>query len=144
MTRPMYESQLDREAEAAVARELAERWNCTALKMKPSYVVDFAMLRHNKCEAFVEIKCRNYTMERMDSMGGFMLSLDKWRAGIDLARSSGALFVVVVDTPDSTWWHKVGTSPEHDGLSFRGRTDRGDPQDVEPVVLLKSWRFKRL
>jgi len=146
VSRSLYETQKDQLAEARVAKRVAAKWDCRPIKLRPLYVIDYAMLRDGKCHAFVEIKCRSYSMRQMDDMGGFMLSLDKWRAGIDLSRCSGAAFILVVSTPDvdavgGIYWYS-GT--EHDGLSFGGRTDRDDPQDVEPVVLLKAARFKKL
>jgi hypothetical protein len=146
VSRPLYETKKDILAEARVAKRVAIKWNCKPIKLRPLYVIDYAMLRDGKCHAFVEIKCRSYSMKQMDDMNGFMLSLDKWRAGIDLSRASGAEFIIVVDTPDATWWHQVNPErpADHDGLSFGGRTDRDDPQDVEPVVLLRYGRFKKL
>jgi len=146
MNRPLYETNKDRLAEARVAKRVADKWSCKPVKLRPTYVVDYALLQGDVCKAFMEIKCRNYSMKQMDDMGGFMLSLDKWRAGIDLSRCSGAAFILVVSTPDAVWWHRIeaGKPDDHDGVAFGGRTDRDDPQDVEPVVLLKAVRFKKL
>lgn len=141
MSRSLYETQKDQLAEARVAKRVAAKWDCRPIKLRPLYVIDYAMLRDGKCHAFVEIKCRSYSMRQMDDMGGFMLSLDKWCKGNELAKAGGTSFVIVVDAVGGIYWYS-GT--EHDGLSFGGRTDRDDPQDVEPVVLLKAARFKKL
>ena len=146
MSRSLYETQKDKLAEARVAKRVAAKWDCRPIKLRPLYVIDYAMLRDGKCHAFVEIKCRSYSMKQMDDMGGFMLSLDKWRAGIDLSRCSGAAFILVVSTPDAVWWRRIeaGKPDDHDGVAFGGRTDRDDPHDVEPVVLLRYTRFRKL
>jgi hypothetical protein len=141
MNRPLYETNKDRLAEARVAKRVADTWSCRPVKLRPTYVVDYALLQGDVCKAFMEIKCRNYSMKQMDDMGGFMLSLDKWCKGNELAKAGGTSFVIVVDAVGGIYWYS-GT--EHDGLSFGGRTDRDDPQDVEPVVLLKAARFKKL
>lgn len=149
MNRPLYETNKDRLAEARVAKRVADKWLCKPVKLRPTYVVDYALLQGDVCKAFMEIKCRNYSMKQMDDMGGFMLSLDKWCKGTELAKAGGTSFVIVVDASDGIWWHQAysaekSVQPRHDGLSFGGRMDRDDPQDVEPVVLLKYERFSRL
>lgn len=141
MSRPLYETNKDRLAEARVAKRVADKWSCKPVKLRPTYVVDYALLQGDVCKAFMEIKCRNYSMQQMYDMGGFMLSLDKWCKGNELAKAGGTSFVIVVDAVGGIYWYS-GT--DHDGLSFGGRTDRDDPQDVEPVVLLKAARFKKL
>ena len=141
MNRPMYETHRDRIAEARVAKKIADKWLCKAIKLRPTYVVDYALMQGDAFKAFLEIKCRNYSMKQMDDMGGFMLSLDKWTKGLELARAGGIEFVIAVDAVGGTYWYR---GHEHDGLSLGGRTDRDDPQDVEPVVLLRAERFKKL
>lgn len=100
------------------------------------------MLRDGKCRALSEIKVRRYSMEQMARMGGFMLSLHKWTAARTLADAAKVPFLVVVEAGGDIFWHTA--NGEHDGISFGGRTDRNDADDVEPVVLLKPHRFKRL
>ena len=89
MNRPMYETHRDRIAEARVAKKIADKWLCKAIKLRPTYVVDYALMQGDAFKAFLEIKCRNYSMKQMDDMGGFMLSLDKWTKGFELAGHTG-------------------------------------------------------
>lgn len=141
MNRPLYESPQDVENERRVADKIAVAWNCTVSRLKRAYPVDYAIFTESKCRAFAELKCRRYTMAQLDSMGGFMLSMHKWAEARSLCNAAGVPFVVIVEDADgAVWWHRT-TTFGNDGIVLGGRTDRGDDQDVEPVILLKASRF---
>lgn len=142
MSRPIYESARDLGNEARVAQRISAAWQCDVVKLKRAYAVDYALLTGRACRALCEIKVRSYSMERLGSMGGFMLSLHKWHEGQSLARAARVPFVIVVDADGELHWHSV--NGEHDGLIFGGRSDRNDEQDVEPVVTLMPHRFTKL
>ena len=78
-------------------------------------------------------------MDTLDRWGGFMLSLHKWSFGNLYAKDAGIHFVVVIKTTDGLWYHI--SKGEIDGISYGGRMDRNDPDDMEPVILLKKHRF---
>lgn len=142
-TRPLYETEDNLREQEGVARLVEEKWKCKFVKLKKAYALDYAVLRGGKIVAFAEVKCRNYTMEKLNSFGGFMLSLHKWTEAKNISGVSGVPFVLIVKTIDGFWHHST-TGFETDGISFGGRTDRNDLQDVEPVVILKGGRFKKL
>ena len=96
MNRPLYETQQDKIAEARVAKKIADKWGCKPIKLRPTYIVDYALISANGFVSFMEVKCRNYTMSEMDKMGGFMISLDKLAKGIQLARVGKAYFTIAV------------------------------------------------
>ena len=140
MQRPIYETAQNTAREMAVAQRAAQAWNARAVKLKTAYAVDYALLRDGRTKAFAECKCRTYPMGALDAMGGFMLSLHKWAAMKALAWASGLPVLLVVECADGLWFHKP-TDFSHDGIGYSGRTDRNDPQDVEPVILLRQQRF---
>lgn len=147
MNRPLYETQQDKLAEARVAKKIADKWGCKPIKLRPTYIVDYALISANGFVSFMEVKCRNYTMSEMDSMGGFMISLDKLAKGVQLARVGKAYFTIAVSAKGVIYYYDIKNDNMldcHDGLSFGGRTDRDDPQDVEPVALMKAGRFLKL
>ena len=60
MTRPVYERQHDREREAAVARQIAHKWEAKCLMMPKFSAADMLILDHNnKPQCWAEIKSRN-------------------------------------------------------------------------------------
>ncbi len=142
--RPLYERPEDIANERRLAELVASEWDVQPLKLKTAYSVDYALTRAGRTLAFSEFKCRTYSMPQMDRMGGFMLSLHKWAAIKTLTDASGLPFVVVVGDGEGEVWHHRPTDFSHDGVAFGGRMDRGDHQDVEPVILLRMARFTRL
>lgn len=139
--RPLYESEDDRANERRLAAAVSVAWKVEPVKLKMAYNIDYALLRDGRTVAVSEFKCRKYSMEQLDSMGGFMLSLHKWMSAKHLSEAAGVPFVVVVADKDGVIWHHRPTEFVHDGIGYGGRTDRGDGQDVEPVVLLRKQRF---
>ena len=143
MSRPFYETKENTQQEKAVADFASRKWGCDFAKLKKAYALDYAIIRDKKVISFAEIKCRNYNMDRLDSLGGFMLSLHKWLEAKNICQVSGVPFSLLIRTEDGIWWHKTEDFL-NDSITIGGRYDRGDDQDVEPVVLLKSNRFKKL
>jgi hypothetical protein len=143
MSRPFYETNENIQQEKAVADFASRKWDCSFSKLKKAYALDYAIIRDKKVISFAEIKCRKYSMDRLDSLGGFMISLHKWLEAKNICQISDVPFSLLIRTEDGIWWHKTQDFL-NDGISIGGRFDRNDAQDVEPVVLLKSNRFKKL
>ena len=142
--RPTYETEADLAREDAVASIIEDQWKCKLVKLPNSYHLDFAATRGGKCVAFCEVKTRNYTMENIGHMGGYLLSLQKWIAARDMSMSSGVPFILVVRTLDGVYYSVFESDFLPDNLLVRGRKDRGDWQDIEPCVLLKTSRFIKI
>lgn len=142
--RPTYETSEDLEREGAVAAIVESQWNCKLVKLPKSYHLDFAATRGGKCVAFCEVKTRNYTMEHIGQMGGYLLSLQKWIAARNMSLSTAVPFILVVKTLDGVYYAAFDTDFLPDNLLVRGRKDRGDWQDIEPCVLLKTHRFIKI
>lgn len=134
--RPMYESARDRENEAAVAAILAPRWKSEAQKLPMAYYIDWLMMRGGKPVACMEVKCRNNPRAQYPTL---MLSLAKWMHGLQFSELMGIPFLVAVQWTDGIFWHKAGSFPVSFG--FGGRKDRGDSQDMEPVVFIPTDAF---
>jgi hypothetical protein len=123
-------------------------------KLPLQYKLDYAMRNDaNDVLGFIEVKVRNYTMAQIQDWGGYMLSLMKWTAGIQLAQTTGLPFVLVVKTRDGLYYLSVDTKVFTDSMiqkmihkrvKLSGRTDRGDWQDVEPCVMLDCNNFNRM
>jgi hypothetical protein len=142
--RPTYESEADLAREGGVAAIIEGLWGCKLVKLPISYHLDFAATRAAKCVAFCEVKTRNYSMQDIDKMGGYLLSLRKWIAARDLCLGSGVPFILVVKTLDGVYYAAFVTDFLPDDLLVRGRKDRDDWQDIEPCVLLKVKRFTQI
>jgi hypothetical protein len=153
--RPAYETPQDLANEEGVARVLARRWSATALKLKRFYPIDYAFCREERyttshngrpvlrstAAAFAEIKTRTYTWEQLDRLGGYALSLEKWSAAERLCSMAGLPFIVAVCAVGDLRYAVAGDF-SHDGVTYGGRSDRGDPSDKEPLILLNVARFK--
>ena len=141
--RPLYESEADLSREAKVMERLSKLWRCSFHKLPIRYHLDYAAVRNKRVVGYVEVKVRNYSMEQIDRMGGYMLSLGKMQAGQSLSSLSKVPICLVVQCTDATYWLAVKDFSEFP-VTITGRTDRGDAQDVEPCVLIPKARFKIL
>lgn len=130
MTRPIYENAASRNAEREVAEFLQQRWNCTLRKLPMAYRVDCALFKGGRLAGWIEIKCRGRRYPEM------FLSLHKYMSGRDLARASGVPFLIVYGFSDGGIF-SLKTTEDTPVIDIGGRQDRGDWQDVEPMVLLK-------
>ena len=140
--RPMYETEDQRTEEARIVNRVAEIWGVEAVKLKPAYAVDFIYLDNGNVSALVEAKNRKYSMDKMDHWGGVMCSLHKWSNGILYSQISNLPFVFLVGAVDGIYAHVADGNI--DGVIYSGRRDRNDPQDMEPVILLRKNRFEFL
>jgi hypothetical protein len=139
--RPTYETKSDRNNEQRVVEHICARWDCAYVKMPKRYELDYALHRQNEVIAFVEVKCRNYTLEDIGQMGGYMLSLAKWNAAQALTGFTGRPFYLAVQTLCGGWVARFRDFESTD-IRIGGRTDRKDWQDTEPVVMIPTRRFQ--
>ena len=141
--RQLYETQEDLSSEAEVADYLSKIWKCEMSKLPIRYHLDFVAQRGKNAVAFCEVKVRNYSMEQIGKMGGYMLSLGKWSSAKQMCEASGLPFILVIKATDGIWFSLID-SFRPDSVIVNGRTDRDDWQDIEPCVLIKQSRFKRI
>ena len=141
--RPLYETSADLNKEADVAKMLEDKWNCKFVKIPIKYHLDFVISRNDVALAYAELKIRKYSMERIGSMGGYMMSVGKWVAAKQLCEASLIPFILIVKAPEGLYQMKE-TKFSPDSVSVRGRTDRNDWQDIEPCVMLNVDKFKKI
>ena len=137
MSRPLYESGLDRANERAVADVLLERWRCSAVKLPISYELDYALVRDGTVRAWAEVKCRRNARDRYPT---YMISLRKVLAGLAMAERTNLPFLLLVQWADALGW----VTPSARGIQIGGRHDRGDSADVEPVIHIPIDTFSIL
>lgn len=141
--RPLYETWQNLISEQDVATRLESEWTCKMDKLPIRYHLDFVARRGKNVVAFCEIKVRNYSMDKIESMGGYMLSLGKWSAAKKLCEASCLPFILVVKTTDGIWFSSTEEF-KPDCVIVGGRQDRGDWQDIEPCVLIRKSKFKKI
>lgn len=141
MVRPSYESESDRDNEAAVIGRLRAVWGFSAAKLPRWYEVDYAACRGEDIVGWLEVKHRGR------SYPTYRVSLKKWRAGLALSAMTRMPFLLVV------CWPERGASviryvEANRGTPFRvvfaGRQDRGDSQDMEPMAEIDMAHFRLL
>ena len=136
--RPLYETEADRTAEAQVAYTLAAQLGCIAERTPRAYQIDWLLMRRN-LDSFVEIKRRQVPHNRYPTL---MLSAHKWDYGRSMAERFDVGFYLAIEYTDGIYyWRTKDIKPE---VRIGGRSDRGDDQDMEPVVHLPIELFAKL
>ena len=74
MNRPLYETQADRDNEAAMADILQRRFDCRLTKMPIKYSLDYMATRKGSAVAFIEVRQRKNPMAQYPT---YMLSMYK-------------------------------------------------------------------
>lgn len=135
--RRRYQTEEDLQNEREVAAVLARHYDLTAIKLPDNSRVDFLMHRDGLAQSVVEIKCRNVSSAKYETL---MLSKGKYYALLDwVDRGFKAALAV-------RWTDGIGVCPiptEHT-LGTGGRTDRGDALDIESVVHIPIDQFRML
>jgi hypothetical protein len=140
VARKMYEDEATLSLETDFRRDI-ENWTGVDLKKLPiSYRVDFAILDGTRIRGFCELKCRVVEFKTYDSL---ILSLGKWDALINLQRSTPDMRSrVCVRYLDGDYWYPVSEDSIGEvSVRWGGRNDRGDWQDMEPVVHIPTRLF---
>ena len=138
-TRPVYETKSDRGKERKVSTELAKAWSAELLATQVLSACDYVMSRDGEVKALVEIKCRSNESARYPD---YMISNDKVEKIKAAAKVIGALPLLVVSFTDGIEW--VDLSKAAGRLDVGGRKDRGDPSDIEQVLLISMDQFQDL
>jgi hypothetical protein len=143
MNRPIYESKEDLVNENNMKSILEAKWNCELNKCPIKYNVEWFAQRGKDYVAFVEFKHRQ-TLS-IDKYPRYMMSLDKWLRAQQLSKEVKVPFIMVITFAEGTYHGVFHHDDVHDTrYMFGGRYDRGDAQDVEPMVLLPLKIFKKI
>lgn len=130
MQRPVYETPETERSEVAAADAIGNCLNCAVLRNKKFYPADYSFVRDGKTMAFGEIKVRRNVRNRYPTL---FISAEKVARCRVLARESGVKFLLFVWWLDGLFWLDA-TSSMPAQVTTGGRTDRGDPSDIEPLV----------
>ena len=141
--RPVYETEKDRKVEQAIINELSDAWKIFYQKLPIKHRLDFALLDDKRVViAWAEVKRRDNDSTTYDT---YMLSLDKYMSGMQLFKLTGLPFFMVVKFSDGLYYCEVSLlSYAQLNISFGGRTDRADAQDIEPCIYFDSNLFKKV
>lgn len=139
----MYETEKHLEKERHTALFFEQIFQCTLRKLPIKYQLDYAAERQGSIKAFIEIKCPNYTFEQFKKIGCYKISFAKWCAAEQMSRVAGVPFVLVVGLLDQVRYMRTDDFMA-DSVTWWGRTDRNDSQDMEPAVVLHLDRFVML
>lgn len=163
MARPLYENQESILDEMSFAEKIASKLSVNLIKLPIAYNLDFAMMRSDlpqvmypktpetaksivsslrgkEVVSFAELKRRGVPSDRYSTL---VLSLNKVEAGLTKSRLFGKPFFIFVRYSDKDVYLKYKDEysfPIHIG----GRYDRGDYQDIEPVVHIPKDMFTEL
>lgn len=143
MKRPIYELQVDLTHENKMKTFLEAKWNCTLHKVPLKYQVDWMAMRGKDPMAFVEFKHREKLS--IDAYPRYMISLDKWMKAKQLCKEVEIPFIMVITFTEGTYYGVFAHNGLHDvTYGFGGRYDRGDAQDVEPMIYLPLKKFMKI
>lgn len=134
--RPIYETEQDLENEDKVRHVIEDVWSCRVQKLPIRYVVDWAVFREGSLKAYAEFKQRSH---RLGDYPSLILSHQKWVTGKNLASEANVPFIVVVRFSNCLAYCETKNAAS---ISWSGREDRNDPQDLEPVVHIPQSAFK--
>jgi hypothetical protein len=117
-----------------------DAWHVEFKKMHKKYYIDYiAFDQFGIAKAVVEIKCRDNAKRQYNTL---ILSLAKWNMGARYYDTNGLSFLVVARWTDGVFVHQY--SPKNGyHITMGGRTDRGDAQDIEPVIHIPISNFTR-
>lgn len=134
--RPRYESADDRTRELAVAQAVFDPYGVTLAKLPVAYEADFAVVRGERVIGVAEVKVRSRAYETL------LLSLHKAQSLRGFAQC-GLRAWLLLCVPSGVYVRRVEPWDLAD-IRMGGRTDRGDWQDVEPVVHVPMLGMKRV
>lgn len=138
MSRPMYEDADSLGMEGKLIRRFLEVQypGATYMKLPISYRLDIGVIQGGIITAFAEFKCRNIRMDLYDS---FFISLSKLMILQDYV-GRGFVSHLVVGWTDYMGVFEPRVTDEFE-IRPGGRTDRGDPADMEPMAHIPTTSF---
>lgn len=133
--RPLYETEEDLDRERGAILTLCGRTDSHPIKLPIEAHADYMMIRGADAKAVVEVKCRKNKRLAYDT---YMLSKRKYD-GLLSWQNYGLTPILLVSWEDAIGYVRL---PCHHDIAVGGRRDRGDAQDIEPVVHIKTSSFK--
>lgn len=130
-----YETDADRVEEARIGAIIAKHWRCEVRKMPERYTLDYAAVRGDVLFAALEIKARN---RRLFEFQDVFVNLNKVVAARGFEAVGVKTFYIVQFTDHLAYTSLIVS----DRIEYRGRKDRQDWEDVQPVVCIGASEFK--
>lgn len=140
--RPLYETEENIENELGVIPLLQKQWNCTILRTDKLSYRDFDLVRDGKVVAIAEFKKRTNTKATYPT---YMLSSAKFQLITAAANRLKVPALLIVEWTDQIGYVALSKLKHGDFVvKAGGRTDRNDPQDIEPVIYINLGLFKEI
>lgn len=140
MGRPRYETQADRNREAAVAERFASNYNqMVVTKLPKGHRADYLANSKGTDVAYIEIKTRTCNSTTYDT---YHVSKDKLQSLQKIAEKDGLRALLLVQWRDKAGWIEVGNFLANATFKRGGRWDRNDPFDVEEMAEVDISLFK--
>ena len=139
--RPSYETEADRMRQKAVADFVAEKFGARFISTPRQYPFDYLVQFDDGAPMLLcEIKCR--TRRRL-SAESWILSAMKFVHARTFRDTFGVdtIFVFRFGDGEVAYFDALARKRE---LGFGGRSDRNDPQDMEPVARIMSTEFRHI
>jgi hypothetical protein len=136
--RPIYETPADQSREEQVRVWLERHCRCTAVKLKPLYQFDHALVQDGEIQGFAEIKCRTFPSTQYRS---YLISGDKMVKALAWRELAGVPCYLVVAWTDAIGMFLIEPGQDYT-VKLGGRKDRKDPQDLEPCFYIPLGWFK--
>lgn len=140
MSRPLYETSEDREAEHELAIQVARTWGRRALMLPRKFPVDVAFESKGRIVSLAEIKIRTNKASAYDT---YMISAHKWSTMIEFSRNLVKTVNLIVKWGCGTVGYLTITGAEFH-LGIGGRSDRNDSDDTELVAQIPIKQFNRI
>lgn len=147
MTRPIYETESDRQRELPVAEIISVFIGGKLVKTRPLSSVDYIVQEvDGTASGLMEIKVRRYTPGQMEEMGGFFLSESKLLLIHSTAKHLKMDFHLVVQAEKNILHLQLKDGKAWPKLSriTIGRYERGDVKDVEVMCIFPVKMFTRV
>lgn len=137
--RPRYETSRDRSEEVAVAARLAELFGLSPKKLPESYTVDYALIDGGGVvKLLVEVKRRKV---RWNTYPTLLLSMRKVDVARGMSDRSGLPALLAVQWDDRLGLVRLREDEPPGRITYGGRQDRRDWQDLEPCYQIPLDAF---
>lgn len=135
MNRPVYESEQDLFNERQLAVKAERAWRCEMVKQSKFNQFDYAAVRDGRVVAFVEMRVRSTPLRKYPTM---ILSANKLQAAQAMHMATGLPCLFLVQWTDVAGF--VSMLNQYPVI-MGGRTDRGDPADIEALATIPTEDF---
>jgi hypothetical protein len=144
VSRPVYETPQDRESQEDVIYAYARAVRLIPVRMPRLSVFDYEMHDGNRVQQVVEVKDRRKPFAALTRDGAYAISARKLRDLRAIARERHCTAWLVIRTPDGIHAAPIPCGGTKWERRMGGRTDRGDPQDIELMEFVPAKQFRRI